>query len=675
MSHHPSAAHHGPDGPHRAEGPRHLDGRIPTGGQRPAGPAAGPPTGPPAEFAADHQADHVIVCDLGFGDAGKGTVVDRLCRGPVGPGSRPVHAVVRHNGGAQAAHNVVTRDGRHHTFAQFGSGTLAGVPTHLSRFMLVDPLALAAEAGHLAHLGVPDPLALLTVDRRALLTTPYHAAANRIREQRRGEARHGSCGLGIGETARYALLHPEDAPTAADCATPARLLAKLTRLREHLAAELGIDPTDLPAPPPADCLPAFQAFAERVRQTDEAHLTRLLRTGPVVFEGAQGVLLDEWHGFHPYTTWSTTTFANAETLLAESGAPGAALRLGVLRSYTTRHGPGPLPTEDTALEIPEPHNTTGSWQGAFRLGHFDAVAHRYALTAASGADALALTHLDAPARHPGLRLCESYQLDGAVLTDLTTGRRGDLTAQAQLTAALFRARPGRLTDPGPDPDSWAEAIAHTLRTPVLMESYGPTADHKLLRALPTPAATIHSMTTHEAAAKATFGPHSHCHWCGTAYPPGTVAWPRTCTGCAEISYRNPLPVVVTLLPVDLPGGERQLVVIRRTIEPGYGRLAFPGGYIDYGESWQQACVRELREETGIEAEASDIILVSTDSDASGGFLCLFGLLPARDLADLPLSVPTDETEGWELATAGTELAFPFHTRVSNSWFTGEYAHL
>ncbi|MFF3600737.1 adenylosuccinate synthetase [Kitasatospora indigofera] len=703
MTRHPSAAHDGPDGPRPAEGPRHLDatipdarrpvdGRHPAPGHRPSGapaavpstvaPAAARPAGTPArasavppEHALDRQAEHVIVCDLGFGDAGKGTVVDRLCRGPVGPGSRPVHAVVRHNGGAQAAHNVVTRDGRHHTFAQFGSGTLAGVPTHLSRFMLVDPLALAAEAAHLAHLGVPDPLALLTVDRRALLTTPYHAAANRLREQRRGEARHGSCGLGIGETARYALLHPEDAPTAADCTSPALLLAKLTRLREHLAAELGLTPADLPAPPPADCLPAFQAFAERVRQTDAPHLGRLLRTGPVVFEGAQGVLLDERHGFHPYTTWSTTTFANAETLLAESGAPGAALRLGVLRSYTTRHGPGPLPTEDTALDVPEPHNTTGSWQGAFRLGHFDAVAHRYALTAAGGADALALTHLDAPARHPGLRLSESYQLNGARLTDLTTGRPGDLTAQAQLTAALFRARPGPLTDPGPDPDSWAEAIAHTLRTPVLMESYGPTADHKLLRALPTPAATIHSMTTHEAAAKATFGPHSHCHWCGTAYPPGTVAWPRTCPGCAEISYRNPLPVVVTLLPVNLPDGDRQLVVIRRTIEPGYGRLAFPGGYIDYGESWQQACVRELREETGIEAKASDITLVSTDSDASGGFLCLFGLLPARDLAELPPSVPTDETEGWELATAGTQLAFPFHTRVSNSWFTGEYAHL
>jgi len=164
---------------------------------------------------------HVIVVDLGYGDAGKGTVVDWLCspRGGLARGGEAVRTVVRFNGGAQAGHNVVTADGRQHTFAQFGSGTFtSGVRTHLSRFMLVDPLALAAEAGHLAALGVPDALARLTVDRDALLTTPYHRAANQVRELARGLDRHGSCGMGIGETARYALSYPDDAPRAGDCA-------------------------------------------------------------------------------------------------------------------------------------------------------------------------------------------------------------------------------------------------------------------------------------------------------------------------------------------------------------------------------------------------------------------------------------------------------------------------
>ena len=109
---------------------------------------------------------HSTVVDLGYGDAGKGAVVDRLCR------DGGVHTVVRFNGGAQAGHNVVTPDGRRHTFAQFGSGTFVpGVRTHLSRFMLVDPLALATEAARLRTLGVRDAFARLTVDRRAPLTT------------------------------------------------------------------------------------------------------------------------------------------------------------------------------------------------------------------------------------------------------------------------------------------------------------------------------------------------------------------------------------------------------------------------------------------------------------------------------------------------------------------------
>ncbi|MFC6598910.1 adenylosuccinate synthetase [Kitasatospora paranensis] len=623
-------------------------------------------------MTAPHPDGHVIVCDLGFGDAGKGTVVDHLCRRQ--PAGRPYRAVVRHNGGAQAAHNVVTDDGQHHTFAQFGSGTLAGVPTHLSRFALVDPLALAAEARHLAGLGVPDPFALLTVDRRALLTTPYHAAANRLREQRRGAARHGSCGLGIGETAHYALQYPADAPTAGDCTTPGRLRHLLDLLRARLAEQLGLTPEDLPAPPPADCTAAFTAFAARVRLTDPGHLGRLLRSGPVVFEGAQGVLLDEHHGFHPYTTWSTTTFDNAETLLAEEGAARAALRLGVLRTYTTRHGAGPLPTHDKDLTVPEHHNGTGPWQGPFRIGHFDTVAHRYALAAAGGADALALTHLDIPAHHRDLRIAETYELDGTPLHALACGHPGDLTAQAALTDALQRARAGRLTDPGPDPQAWSEAVGERLALPVLLESHGPTSRQKRLRGPSARRVTIHPMTTTDQADRKTYGPGSHCHWCGTRYTEGTTGWPRTCPGCEEVSYRNPLPVVVTLLPVVAPEANG-LVVIRRTIEPGRGELALPGGYIDYGESWQQACVRELREETGIRADQGQVALVATDSDTAGGFLCLFGMLPPQRIGDLPPSVPTDETEGWQFLPTPSQLAFPFHTRVAHAWFNGDYAHL
>ncbi|SEO51255.1 adenylosuccinate synthetase [Actinacidiphila rubida] len=414
----------------------------------------GPPTSP-----------HTIVVDLGYGDAGKGAVVDRLSR------TGEFTAVVRFNGGAQAAHNVVTEDGRHHTFAQFGSGTLRGVPGHLSRFTCVDPLALAAEADHLRALGVPDPYGLLTVDRRALLTTPYHAAANRLREQARGAARHGSCGMGVGETTAYALAHPRDAPTAGDCASRPRLLRLLRLLRDRLADELG----PLPAPPPEDCVDACTAFARTVTLTGEHHLRDLARRGPLLFEGAQGVLLDEWHGFHPYTTWSTTTFAHAETLLEEAGDGGSARRLGVVRTFTTRHGPGPLVTEDPELAalLPEPHNGHGRWQGAFRVGHFDAVAHGYAVEVCGGVDALAVTHLDAAARVGTLRICRGYGLDGTLVERLAPGPPRDLVHQAELTGRLLGAAPAVWDTPGPDPEDWTAALSALLGAPVLVASSGP----------------------------------------------------------------------------------------------------------------------------------------------------------------------------------------------------------
>lgn len=408
---------------------------------------------------------HVIVVDLGYGDAGKGTVVDWLCA------TRPVRTVVRFNGGAQAAHNVVLRDGRHHTFAQFGAGTFhPGVRTHLSRHVVVDPLALAVEADHLATVGVPDAFDRLTVDGEALLATPYHRAANRARELARGADRHGSCGLGVGEAVAYGLAHPDQAPRVADCRDPELLRRRLTALRDRLSAELG----PLDAPPVADCLPAYLAFAERVEIVDRSWLAGELRAGTCVFEGAQGVLLDEWHGFHPYTTWSTTTTANAEGLLAEAGLAGSATRLGVLRTVTPRHGPGPLVTEDPTLGLAEPHNATNPWQGRFRFGHFDAVAHGYALAATGGVDGLALTHLDLVDQGLDLRICRRY-------TDLDTllpGPPGDLDRQAALTARLLRTRP--VYDAAP-PADWPTAVAQALGVPVVLTSHGPTAPDKRVR--------------------------------------------------------------------------------------------------------------------------------------------------------------------------------------------------
>ncbi|WP_067503311.1 adenylosuccinate synthetase [Actinoplanes sp. TFC3] len=391
--------------------------------------------------------DHVAVVDLGYGDAGKGTVVDALC------GTGPVRAVLRFNGGAQAAHNVVTPEGRHHTFAQFGSGTFHGVPTHLTRFVVVDPLALAAEAASLGN-----PFHLLTVDADALLVTPWHKAANQVRERRRGEARHGSCGMGIGQTMEYALGHP-DAPRAGS----PDLRARLAAVRDRLTCRYG----PLDAPPLDDVVEAFRGFQAAVTVVDSGYTDRLLRSGRCVFEGAQGVLLDEWRGWHPYTTWSTTTFDNVAALC------DSFTRLGVVRTYTTRHGAGPFVTQ-APLDLPEAHNGVGEWQGAFRVGHFDAVAHRYAVEVAGGVDALAITHLDAPGRCPSLRVCSAYEVDGARVDRIVPGRFRDLEHQAAATEMLGRARPLAMYRP----ESFAGEIGKLLGAPVEVESWGPGREDK-----------------------------------------------------------------------------------------------------------------------------------------------------------------------------------------------------
>ncbi|MEV6166408.1 NUDIX domain-containing protein [Streptomyces sp. NPDC052052] len=149
-----------------------------------------------------------------------------------------------------------------------------------------------------------------------------------------------------------------------------------------------------------------------------------------------------------------------------------------------------------------------------------------------------------------------------------------------------------------------------------------------------------------------------------------ASWPRTCAVCGDTAYRNPLPVAVALLPVTDRDGTG-LVVITRTIAPHPGGVALPGGFIEHDEDWRHAVVRELREETGIEADERDVRLADALSSPDGHLL-LFGLLPERRAADLPPPAPTDETLGHHLLRAPAELAFPLHTRAARTWFEGGY---
>lgn len=461
----------------------------------------------------------ILLTDLGFGDQGKGTTVDALAR------RYDARLVVRFNGGPQAGHGVIAPDGRYHIFAQFGSATfLPDVATFLSRFMLVDPWRMQSENLVLEDLGVNDALDRMYVSEQSLLITPFHAAANALREVARGDGRHGSCGLGVGETQCDAIERPEFAIHIGDLIDcdkyprfdqlRMRLLAVQHQKREQLNAQGVLRAcwaSDQPEVVRAidvllndqyvdTYIDTLRLWYKRVHIVPDTFLTEALaKEGTTIFEPAQGVLLDEWRGFHPYTTWSTCTLDNANQLLEEAGYVGEVQRLGIIRAYATRHGPGPFPSESAELtaRLPDPPSARNQWQGQFRVGLFDAVLARYAIACVGQLDGLVVTCLDRLASVDVWQMVNAYQLNDPgrdqvffdeflthdVCTRMLLGPFKDLTYQETLGQALGRVTcltqtTTRASEFEARVANHVAAIESALGLPAVLLSFGPTANEK-----------------------------------------------------------------------------------------------------------------------------------------------------------------------------------------------------
>jgi len=442
---------------------------------------------------------YASVLGLGFGDCGKGRFVDALTR------RWPAHTVVRFSGGAQAGHNVVTAGeagtaARQHTFSQFGAGTLVpGTRTILLDPMVVHPLALLVEAEALGRIGVHDALTRLKIDAQCRITTPYHQAAGRLRERLRGTTAHGTCGVGVGETVRHALAYPDQTLRYGDLfpvntAHSRTQLDKLQAIRETLLAEFSPQCALDDAAAALEELEALrdetlarkwlnsaQALARHCPPASTASIhAQLEQPGGVLFEGAQGILLDEWRGFHPHTTWSSITTEAVEQVAARFGVTTPIEHYGVLRSYLTRHGAGPLPTHDPSLDhlLPEPHNHGDGWQGQFRRGHPDGVLLRYALEAVGNLSGLLISHLDVFQRGVQLKWCERYTSaspspGSQELERIPLSAGEDLRHQAMLTDLLRQARPHYALESIASAESLLNRVTSMAALPVILRSYGP----------------------------------------------------------------------------------------------------------------------------------------------------------------------------------------------------------
>ena len=343
-----------------------------------------------------------------WGDEGKGKIVDLLT---------PNFSIVgRYQGGHNAGHTVYA-NGRKFVLRLLPSGILHdGITCVIGNGVVVDPQALFAEIDEVSAAGVTIGDRLLISDK-AHLILPYHRELDLLSEARRGERKIGTTSRGIGPA--YEDKIARRGVRVGDLANVEALSGAVQQnvaARNRIIGDSTMDWTQVIA----DLQVAWKRMAPWVVDVS-LFLARARAAGrPIMFEGAQGTLLDIDHGTYPYVTSSNATIGGVCTGL---GVPPKAIDgvLGVAKAYTTRVGEGPLPSELTGAmgdRLRESGKEFGAVTGRpRRCGWYDAVAVRYAVRV-NGLDALALTKLDVLDGLPELQVCTSYRSKGATLTEM-----------------------------------------------------------------------------------------------------------------------------------------------------------------------------------------------------------------------------------------------------------------
>ena len=353
---------------------------------------------------------NTIVLGMQWGDEGKGKIVDLVC---------PAFDVVaRYQGGHNAGHTVKFGD-RHFALHLLPSGIVREeVSCVLGNGMVIDPEAFFAELAEIEDAGIATD-GRLFLSERAQIILPTHVALDRAREETRGESKIGTTARGIGPA--YETRSARSGLRACDLAAPdldERLRIQHRQIAPQLA-DLGAEPPMRPSALSKLCVDWAKRLKPYLKDTARLLNDWIGKRRRVLFEGAQGALLDIDHGTYPYVTSSSATVGGVCT---GTGVPPRRITgaIGVIKAYVTRVGGGPFITElddEVGEHLRERGNEFGTTTGRpRRCGWFDAVAARYAATV-NGVNVLALTKLDVLDEVEEIRICTGYRHDGEVLHD------------------------------------------------------------------------------------------------------------------------------------------------------------------------------------------------------------------------------------------------------------------
>jgi adenylosuccinate synthase len=370
---------------------------------------------------------NLAVLGAQWGDEGKGKIVDLL--------TPHFSIVARYQGGHNAGHTVYV-SGTKFVLRLIPSGILhAGVTCIIGNGLVVDLQALFAEVDELTKNGV-DVARRLVISDKAHLILPYHRDLDLLSEARRGERKIGTTSRGIGPA--YEDKIARRGIRVCDLMDPTGLEQNVrdnVTARNRLVHDSTMDWKTV--------LDELRVYGERLRpwvRDVSLMLAEAMRAGkPILFEGAQGTLLDIDHGTYPYVTSSNATIGGVCTGLGV-GPRAIGAVMGVAKAYTTRVGEGPLPTElsdDMGNRLRDSGNEYGAVTGRpRRCGWYDAVAVRYAARI-NGLDALALTKLDVLDGLDRIDICTAYRCGGRTLTEFPSD-----IGQLALCEPIYESMPG-----------------------------------------------------------------------------------------------------------------------------------------------------------------------------------------------------------------------------------------